>query len=78
MTSMEYTTVSARVPKKIKKTLTENHVAISKVIQNALEAEVKKIEAAKFSEALDRAGHTLAKIDSKLITRLIREDRDQR
>ncbi len=78
MTSMEYTTVSARVPKEIKKTLTENKVEISKVIQNALEAEVKRIEAAKFSEALDRAGQTLSKIDSKLITQLIREDRDQR
>ncbi len=74
----DYTTVSARVPKEIKKTLTENHVKISKVIQTALEAEVKRIEAAKCSEALDRAGHTLAKIDPKLITQLIREDRDQR
>ncbi len=78
MTITEYTTVSARVPKEIKKTLTENNVEISKVIQIALEAEVKRIEAAKFSEALERAGHTLAKIDPKLINQLIREDRDQR
>jgi hypothetical protein len=78
MTRMEYTTVSARILKEIKQKLTENHVEISKIIQDALEAEVERLETVKFSEALDRAGRTLSKIDSKLVTQLIREDREMR
>ena len=49
---MDYETVSAKIPKKIKKKIKEYNINVSNVIRKAIEEEIRKIEMKKIKEEM--------------------------
>ncbi len=74
----ETTTISAKIPKEMRKKLERFNVPISKVIRAALEDEIRKREEEQVAANLEHAKAILKKVPSGQIVAIIRGDRDER
>jgi hypothetical protein len=75
---MEYTTVSAKIPRAIKKKLDEFGISPSEVIRRALYEELKEAELRKLKKEVKSVKPIIAKITSEVVVKSIREDREER
>ena len=75
---MEYVTVSAKIPRKLKELLDRYGVKPSPVIRRALEEEVRRRMLAEIEEKARELSVKLAHIPDEEIARIIREDREGR
>ena len=71
-------TVSSKVPAEHKRILQEHRVNISRLIQEAVEREVQRIEDEKLRKALAEASRSLQNIPDEHIIDSIRRSRDTR
>lgn len=72
---MSSTTITIRIPRKLKEKMEKNPTEWSKEVRNFLEERVKQIELVRTLEEIQpRAGKRKTKIDSSV---LIREDRER-
>ncbi len=75
---MSKSTISAKIPERLKKELEEEGINISKAVRNSLEEKLKKRRRKKLREkAEDLRSRLRGKIDSEHMTRLIRETREE-
>jgi len=74
----ETETVSGKVPAEHKRVLQEHDVNISKLIQEAVEKEVKRIQEEQLRKALTEASRRLQSIPDEHIVDSIRRSRDTR
>ncbi|MEM0029860.1 MAG: hypothetical protein QW450_00210 [Candidatus Nitrosocaldus sp.] len=75
---MEYVTVSAKIPKRLKDMLDKYGIRPGPVIRRALEEEVKRALIKEVEGEISTVRDALAKISDEEIVRLIREDREAR
>jgi hypothetical protein len=74
---MEYTTVSAKIPKGIKKKLDEFGIRPSEVIRRAIYEEIKEAELRGLKKEAESVRPIIAKITSEVVVKSIREDRER-
>lgn len=72
---MEYVTVSAKIPRRLKDLLDKYGIKPSPVIKRALEGEVKKRMFDEIEERAKRLSGKVSHIPDDEIARLVREDR---
>lgn len=72
-----YTTVSAKIPKKLKELIEKYKIEPSKVIRRALEEEVRKRALEELEGRAKKLSKKLENISEEEIARLIREDRER-
>ena len=75
---MSYTTVSAKIPRKLKELIDRYGIRPGEVIRRALEEEVKKYMLAELEERARRLSKKLSNIPDEEIVMLIRRDRESR
>lgn len=74
---MEYTTVSAKIPKEVKEKLEVYGIKPSEVIKKAIYEEVKKAELKDLKKKLESIRPIVDKISSETVVKSIREDRER-
>jgi len=74
----EYVTVSAKIPKELRRKLAELGIQPSKVIRRALEAEVEKRTMNLLREKVEKAAGIISRIGVENWVRAVRESRDER
>jgi len=74
---MEYTTVSAKIPKSLKEKLKEYNIKPGPVIRKALEEEVRKRILVEIEEKAKKLSSALKEIEDEEVVKLIREDRER-
>jgi len=74
----EYVTVSAKIPKELRRKLAELGIKPSEVIRRALEAEVEKRTMALLREKVEKAAGIISRIGVENWVRAVRESRDER
>jgi len=74
---MEYTTVSAKIPREIKKKLDEFGIRPSEVIRRALYEEIKEAELRGLKKEAEAVKPIIAKISSEVVVKSVREDRER-
>jgi hypothetical protein len=72
---MEYTTVSAKIPRGVKEKIEEYGIKPSEVIRRAIYEEIKKAELGRLKKESESIKPIIDKIPSELVVRSIREDR---
>ncbi len=73
------TVVSAKIPDELRKKARIHHIKISKVVREALEDEVRKIEEQNLSQDLDKIGRILRKnVSGNEIVKAVRSSRNER
>ena len=77
ITYMDYTTVSAKIPREIKHKIDEYGIKPSEVIRKAIYSEIKKFEMMRLKKESESLKPILNKIKSEQVTKSIREDRDR-
>ena len=75
---MEYVTVSAKIPRRLKKLLDKYGVKPGPVIRRALEEEVKKCMLSEIEEKARELSKRISHIPDEEVARIIREDREGR
>ncbi len=75
---MEYVTVSAKIPRKLKKLLDEYGIKPGPIIRKALEEEVKKRILEDIEKRAKKLSRKLPEIPDEEIARIIREDRERK
>jgi len=73
-----YVTVSAKVPKELKKRLRELNINISQLVRGAIEEEVRRREEQALRALAGEVSQLLRKIPPTEITKVIRETREER
>lgn len=73
-----YTTVSAKIPRRLKELLDKYNIEVGPVIRAALEDEVKKRMIEELEALLGEIKEEISKISDEEIVELIREDRGGR
>ena len=74
---MTDTTITVRVSRELKKRLEKQSVSISETVRKLLEDYLEKLERRNLAERLEDLKKCIGgKIDSQLIARLVREDRE--
>jgi len=71
-------TVSTKIPKELKEKIKELKIKPSRLLRKALEDEIRRREAEKLAEEIDKLKPTLDKVSVEEIVKSIREDRDRR
>ncbi len=74
---MEYVTVSAKIPRKLKELLDKYGIKPGPVIRRSLEEEVKKYVVGELEERAKELSKKISKIPDEEIARIIREDRER-
>jgi hypothetical protein len=74
---VDYVTVSAKIPRRLKELMDRYGVKAGPVIRRALEEEVKRRMAAEVEEEAKELGKRLAHISDEEVAALIREDRSR-
>ena len=74
----EYVTVSAKIPKELRRKLAELGIKPSEVIRRALEAEVEKRTMKLLREKVEKAAGIISRIGVENWVRAVRESRDER
>jgi len=73
-----YVTVSAKVPKELKKRLRELNINISQLVRGAIEEEVRRREEQALRVLAGEVSQLLRKIPPTEITKVIHETREER
>jgi hypothetical protein len=73
-----YSTVSTKIPAELKAKMEKLKIKPSMVLRKAIEDEVKKREAQKLKQEIDRLKPALSKISVEEAVRSVREDREGR
>lgn len=71
-------TVTGKITPQQKELLQKHNINISKLIRKAVEKEIHQIQEEEQKKALQEASKILQKIPDQTITKIIRENRDQR
>ena len=71
-------TVSTKIPQELKEKLKQLKIKPSKLLRKAIEDEIKRREAQKLKEEIEKLKPILDRISTDDIVRSIREDRTQR
>jgi antitoxin CcdA len=71
-------TVSTKIPQELKEKIKEFKIKPSRLLRKALEDEIRRREAEKLTEEIDRLKPTLDKVSVEEIVKTIRQDRDRR
>jgi len=71
-------TVSTKIPKELKEKIKELKIKPSKLLRRALEDEIRRREAEKLAEEIEKLRPTLERISVEEIVKSVREDRDRR
>jgi antitoxin CcdA len=74
----KYTTVSTKIPKELKEKMRELKIKPSKVLRKAIEDEVRRREAERLKEEIERLKPILDKVSVEEVVKDIREDRARR
>jgi hypothetical protein len=74
----KYSTVSTKIPTELKAKMQKLKIKPSTVMRKAIEDEVKKREAEKLKQEVDRLKPVLSKISLEEAVKSVREDREQR
>lgn len=74
----KYTTVSTKIPKELKEKMRELKIKPSKVLRKAIEDEVRRREAERLKEEIERLKPLLDKVSVEEVVKGIREDRARR
>lgn len=76
---MAKTTISVRIPKKLKERLEKQSVNLSETMRKLLKDYVERLEKQNLAERLENLKERIGgKVDPQLIARLVREDREAR
>ncbi len=76
-TYMDYTTVSAKIPREIKQKIEEYGIKPSEVIRKAIQNEIKKYELMNLKKESELLKPIINKIKSEQVAKSIREDRER-
>ena len=74
---MDYTTVSAKIPKELKHKIEEYGIKPSEVIRKAMQNEIKKFEIMNLKKESESLKPIISKIGSERVVKSIREDRER-
>jgi hypothetical protein len=74
---MDYTTVSAKIPREIKHKIEEYGIKPSEVIRKAIQNEIKKFEIMNLKKESELLKPIINKIKSEQVAKSIREDRER-
>lgn len=74
---MNYTTVSAKIPREIKHKIEEYGIKPSEVIRKAIQNEIKKFEIMNLKKESELLKPIINKIKSEQVAKSIREDRER-
>ena len=75
---MSSVTVSAKIPKSLKKRLDDYGIKVSEVVRRALDYEVKKAEESQLAEKLEKiSGQLRGKISEKDVVKTVRAIREK-
>jgi post-segregation antitoxin (ccd killing protein) len=72
-----YSTVSTKIPAELKAKMEKLKIKPSRVLRKAIEDEVKKREAQKLKEEVDRLKPILSKMSMEEVVKSVREDRSR-
>lgn len=74
---MEYVTISAKIPKELRKKMKEYGIKSSDIIRKAIYREIRKIEMKKIKEEMKSIKPIINKIPTESVIQSIREDRER-
>lgn len=74
----KYVTVSTKIPQELKEKMKQLEIKPSKLLRKAIEDEIKRREAKKLKEAIEKLKPVLNKVSVEEIVKGIREDRERR
>ena len=74
---MEYVTISAKIPKELRKKMKEYGIKPSDIIRKAIYREIRKIEMKKIKEEMKSIKPIINKIPIESVIQSIREDRER-
>jgi len=74
----EYTTVSVKIPQDLREKIRELGIKPSKILRKAIEDEVKRREAQRLKQDIEKLKPLLNKVSMDEIVKSIREDRENR
>jgi post-segregation antitoxin (ccd killing protein) len=74
----KYVTVSTKIPRELKEKIKELKIKQSTLLRKALEDEIRRREAEKLTEEINKLKPTLDKVGMEEIVKSIRQDRDSR
>jgi len=72
-------TISVRIPRELKERLEKHSISVSEAVRELLKRYVEEVERADLAERLEKLKQRVGgKLNSRLIARLVREDREAR
>ncbi|MBS7636270.1 CopG family transcriptional regulator [Candidatus Bathyarchaeota archaeon] len=71
----KYTTVSTKIPQELKEKMRELKIKPSKLLRKAIEDEIRRREAEKLKEVIERLKPVLNKVSMEEVVKTVREDR---
>jgi post-segregation antitoxin (ccd killing protein) len=74
----KYVTVSVKIPQELKDKMKRLNIKASEVLRYAIEEEVRRREAEKLKEDINKLKPVLDKVSMEDVVKSIREDRDNR
>ena len=74
----KYTTVSTKIPVELKEKMKELKIKPSKIMRKAIEDEVRRREAERLKEEVEKLKPVLDKVSLEKVVKALREDRTQR
>jgi post-segregation antitoxin (ccd killing protein) len=74
----KYVSVSTKIPQELKEKMKQLEIRPSKLLRKAIEDEIRRREAEKLKEDIEKLKPTLNKVSVEEIVKSIREDRTQR
>jgi post-segregation antitoxin (ccd killing protein) len=74
----KYTTVSTKIPQELKEKMKELRIKPSRLLRKAIEDEIRRREAEKVKEEIERLRPVLDKVNIEEVVKGIREDRTRR
>lgn len=74
----KYTTVSTKIPQELKEKMKELRIKPSRLLRKAIEDEIRRREAEKVKEEIERLRSVLDKVNIEEVVKGIREDRTRR
>ncbi len=74
----KYVTVSTKIPQELKEKMKQLEIKPSKLLRKAIEDEIRRREAKKLKEAIEKLKPVLNKVSVEEIVKGIREDRERR
>ena len=74
----KYATVSTKIPQELKEKMRQLDIRASKLLRKAIEDEIRRREAQKIKESIEKLKPILNRVSMREILESIREDREHR